>query len=169
MPGQEGGNPPRQQVAGGPGDGPRAQAARGPSPVEGGDTPASQCALSAHGMPEQEGGLPQSQNGAGPQPEGEGGPPPEQPRTPFVRGLNQEMGGHPQDLLNTPPPQRKTKRRGAGDVFEMADGGGAPPPLGGRGTPDEQARAIVARIILDTPGGGPHSGQTPALAQQAQS
>ena len=34
----------------------------------------------------------------------------------------------------------------------MDDGEGAPPPLGGRGTPDEQARAIVARIILDTPG-----------------
>ena len=42
-------------------------------------------------------------NGAGPQLEGEGEPPPEQPRTPFVRGLKQEMGGHPQDLLRTPP------------------------------------------------------------------
>ena len=44
---------------------------------------------------------------------------------------------------------------------------GAPPPLGGRGTPEEQARAIVARIINLTPGGGPHSVQTPELSQQA--
>ena len=65
-------------------------------------------------MPEQEGGLPQIQNGAGSQPEGEGGPPPEQARTPFVRGLNQEMGGHPQDLLRTPPSmQDKAEGRGA--------------------------------------------------------
>ena len=53
---------------------------------------------------------------------------------------------------------------------ETGDGGGAPPPLGGRGTPKEQARAIVDRLILETPGGGPHSGQIPALpSQQAQS
>ena len=31
-----------------------------------------------------------------------GGAPPELPRMPFVRGLNQEMGGNPQDLLRTP-------------------------------------------------------------------
>ena len=111
-------------------------------------------------------------NGAGPQPEGEGGPPPKQPCTPFVRGLNQEMGGHLQDLLSIT--SLNTRRSGgegsrAGDVFEMADGGGAPPPLGGRGTPNEQARAIVARIILDTQGGGLHCGQSPALSsQQAQ-
>ena len=48
------------------------------------------------------------------------------------------------------------------------DVGGAPPPLGRRGTPKEQARAIMAQIIHQTLGGGPHSGQTPALSQQAQ-
>ena len=59
--------------------------------------PPEQRVLKAHGM--QGGG---EGNGAGPQPEGEGGAPPKQPRTPFVRGLNQEMGTHPQDLLRTP-------------------------------------------------------------------
>ena len=149
MPGQEGGTTPHQQAAGGPGEGPRAQAARGLSPVEGGDLLARQRGLSAHGMPEQERGIPQSKreedgvgaslekrahlahvmhrqgdsrtrttstqrvppeqcepqahcmqrggggNGAGHHQEGEGGPPPEQPHTPFMLGLNQEMEGHP--------------------------------------------------------------------------
>ena len=65
--------------------------------------------------------------------------------------------------------QDRAEGSGAGDAVERADGGDAPPPLVGRGTPDEQARAIVAQIILETPGGGTHSGQTPALpSQQAQ-
>ena len=44
---------------------------------------------------------------------------------------------------------------------------GAPSPLGERGAPKEQARAIVARIINFLPGGGPHSGQTSASPRQA--
>ena len=65
-------------------------------------------------MPEQDGGTHQSQVGAGTQPEGEGGPPPEQPRTPFMRGLNQEMGGHPQYLLRTPPLLTQDEAEGRG-------------------------------------------------------
>ena len=45
-------------------------------------------------------------------PEGEGGPPPEQAHTPFVRGLIQEMGGNPQDLISPPPPQDGARGRG---------------------------------------------------------
>ena len=45
-------------------------------------------------------------------------------------------------------------------------GEGAPPPLGGRGKPEEQARAIVAQIVNFLPGRDPPSDQT--LAQQAQ-
>ena len=44
---------------------------------------------------------------------------------------------------------------------------GAPSPLGERGAPEEQARAIVARIINFLPGGGPPSGQNPATTQQS--
>ena len=101
----------------------------------------------------------------------EGGPPPNQARTPFVRGLIQEMGGHPQDLSRPPPNARRSEGAGVGGMSrELPRPGeevGAPSPLGGRGAPEEQARAIVARIISTPPGGVPHSGQTPAL-QQAQ-
>ena len=55
--------------------------------------PPEQHALPAHGV--QGGG---GEDGAGPQPDREGGAPPKQARTPFVRGLNQEMGVNPQDL-----------------------------------------------------------------------
>ena len=61
--------------------------------------PPKQCVTQAHGM--QGGG---EGNGAGPQPEGEEGPPPEQPCMPFVRGLNKEIEGHPQNLLRTLSP-----------------------------------------------------------------
>ena len=45
----------------------------------------------------------------------------------------------------------------------------APSILGGRATPEEQARAIVAWILSTPPGSGAYSGQTPALLlQQAQ-
>ena len=75
------------------------------------------------------------------QPEGEGETPPKQARMPFMRGLIQEMGGNPQDLIS-PPPHRKMKRRGG--VKRAAQRGsrvreGAPTPLGGRGAPYEQA------------------------------
>ena len=94
---------------------------------------------------------------ARPQPEGEGGLPPKQPRMTFVRSLNQEMGGNPQDLRRTPPNSGRSGGKGGGarDQYGTGDGGGGPPPLGGRGTPEEQARAILARLILETPGGRP--------------
>ena len=63
MPEQEGGTPPSQaneQADKGAGDGPSAPTARGPSLEEGGDPSARQRALLAHGMPEQEGGIPRS-------------------------------------------------------------------------------------------------------------
>ena len=47
-------------------------------------------------------------------------------------------------------------------------GEGAPPPLGGRGTPEEQAHAIVSRIFNFLPEGGPPSCQNPAPTNQAQ-
>ena len=84
--------------------------------------------------------------GAGPQPEGEGGPPTKKPRTPFVRGLNQEMGGNPQDLMRNPPNEGRSGGEGsvASDQDGEGGGGGAPPPLGGRGIPEEQTIYIVA-------------------------
>ena len=105
-----------------------------------------------------------------PQPEGEGGAPPEQARTPFVSGLIQEMGGNPQDLRSPPPTQDKAKGGGGREDGKGGTGVGvdASLPLGGRGTPEEQARAIVAWISNLPPGGGPHSGQTPATPQRAQ-
>ena len=80
------------------------------------------------------------------------------------------MGGNPQDLRRTPPNvgQSGWEGRGAEGQCGTGDGGGAPPPLGGRGTPKEQARAIVARIINLTRGGCPHSDQTPAIPQRLQ-
>ena len=55
----------------------------------------------AHGMQGRGG-----ESGARPQPKGEGGPPPDQPLTPFVRVLIQEMGGNPQDMQSPPPNAR---------------------------------------------------------------
>ena len=52
---------------------------------------------------------------------GGGGAPPEQPRTPFVRGLNQEMGGKPQDLRRTPPPPQD-EAEGKGKEQEIRTG-----------------------------------------------
>ena len=58
---------------------------------------------------------------AGPHPEGEGGAPPEQPRRPFVRDMNQEMGGKPQDLRRTPP-QPQDESVGSGEEQEIRPG-----------------------------------------------
>ena len=53
-----------------------------------------------------------------------------------------------------------------GERVEMETGRGwregAPPPLGGRGTPEEQAQEIVERIINQQSGRSPPSGQAPA-------
>ena len=106
--------------------------------------------------------------GSTPQPDGEGGPPLEQARTFFVHGLIQEMESNPQDLSRFSPPASGSEGE---EIRGDSQGGtrvgvGAPTPLGGRGTPEDQARAIVARIINFLPGGGPHSGQTPENQQQ---
>ena len=59
-------------------------------------------------------------------------------RTPFVRGLIQEMGGSPQDLSSPPTIARQSQQedgeRGVGREGAIIKEG-APPPLGGRGTP----------------------------------
>ena len=92
--------------------------------------------------------------------EREGGSPPKQERTPFVRGPIQEMGGIPQDP-RSPPTTRLSGEEGAigEEKPGVGVGGGAPPLLGERGTPEEQAQAIVARIVNFLLGGGPPSGQ----------
>ena len=101
--------------------------------------------------------------------EGERGAPPEQACTPFVRSLIQEMGGNPQDLRRPPLNARLIEGEGVGGEIQGETGVGlvTPPQIGGRGAPEEQARDIVARIINVTPGGGPHSGQTPENPQRA--
>ena len=110
----------------------------------GGKTPRASCAPSA-----QHAGIGRRGGGQTPDRRRGGGAPPEQAHTPFMSGLIQEMRGNPQDLRRPPPTARRSK--------------------GGRGAPEEQARSIVARIINFPSGGGPHSGQTPALPQQARS
>ena len=137
----------------------------GPTPKEATGVPPEQRGHPAHVMQEQEGG----RGGHSPARRRGGGAPPEQARTPFLRGLIQEMGGNPQDLRRPPPNARRIEGEGIrGEVKGGTVGGvGAPPPLGGRGEPEEQARSIVARIINLMPGGGPHSGQTVAITQRA--
>ena len=58
--------------------------------------------------------------GASSSPKERGGSPPKQVRTPFVRGLIQEMGGNPQDLRSPPPNTRK--REGGGGVGDKRRG-----------------------------------------------
>ena len=43
-----------------------------------------------------------------------GGAPPEQARTPFMRGLIQEMGGNPQDLRSPTPNAKQSVGEGVG-------------------------------------------------------
>ena len=108
--------------------------------------------------------------GGTPDQEREGGAPPEQEHTPFVRGLLHEIWGVPQDLHIPPlPTARQSGMEGARGEEQLGLGVGwsAPPPLGGRGTPEEQARAIVDHIVNLPSSGGLPSGQAPALIQQA--
>ena len=78
--------------------------------------------------------------------------------------------GKERETHDTPPPPPAEAAAGAERAIRPEKGEVAPPPLGGRGTPEEQAWAIVARLIIETPGGGQPSGQTPALpSQQPQS
>ena len=66
----------------------------------------------------------------------------------------------------TGPPPRQDKARGGGGkrigTVGAGVGGGALPPLGGRGTPEEQVRAVLDRIVNFQPGCVPPSGQAPA-------
>ena len=108
--------------------------------------PSEHCALSAHGIQEQGGG------GCLGTKKEMGGHPPKQTRTPFVCGLIYEMGGNPQDLISPPPPPHTARQsEGGGARGEDQQGTrfkeGAPPPLGGKGTLEEQARSIVAQIV----------------------
>ena len=66
----------------------------------------------------------------------EGGAPPDQERTSILRGLIQKMGGSPQDLQR-PHTSRRSGAEGAEEEGRETAGvgEGAPPPLGGRGTP----------------------------------
>ena len=47
-----------------------------------------------------------------PNQQGRGGHPPKQARTPFVRGLNHEMGGNPKTCEGLPPTQDEAEGRG---------------------------------------------------------
>ena len=66
-------------------------------------------------------------------------------------------GGDTPRLVQPPPPtaRRIGEEEGArGEVQKGAVvGGGAPPPLGGRGELEEQAQAIVDRIVNSQRGG----------------
>ena len=106
-----------------------------------GETP-EQRALPAHGMQEW------GEVGVTPHQEGEGGEPPKQKRTPSVRGLIQEMGGGPQDLQRLPTARRSGSERARGErTIGRRRKEGAPIPLGGRGTSEVQAIAIVHCIV----------------------
>ena len=98
-----------------------------------------------------------------PNQEGEGGAPPEQERTPFLQGQIKEMGESTPDL-QMPHIARQsgiegtTRERRPG----RGCGEGAPPPLEGRGTPEDQAWRIVAQIINQPPGRSAPISQSPA-------
>ena len=100
MPELEGGLPQSQREDDGVGASPE-QRAHEAHCMHGQGEPSSRTTRTQKGPPEQR--APQAngvqgggeENAEGPQPEGEGGPPPKQPRTPFMRALNQEMGGNP--------------------------------------------------------------------------
>ena len=98
---------------------------------------------------------------------GRGAAPPEQECATFVHGLIQEMGGIPQ-YLQSPQTPRRSGAEGEGGEAPVIPGvrEGAPPPLGGRGMPEEQARAIVASIVKFPLEGGPPSGQVPEIQRQ---
>ena len=107
----------------------------------------------------------QYQGGLGgtPHREGEGGAPSKQDHTPFMRGLIQEMGGSPQDLQR-PHTSRQSGVEGAGEEGRESTGvgEGAPPPLGGRGTPEEQACVLFYNIVNAPLGRSQPNGQAPA-------
>ena len=70
-----------------------------------------------------------------------------------MRGLIQEMGGGPQDLQRLPTAGRRGSEGERGErTTGKRRGEGALPPLGGRGTPEEQAQDIIDRIINESPG-----------------
>ena len=118
MPGQDRGYPPCQQVEGGTGDGPRLQLARGPIPVEGGDPPARQHALSAHGMPEKEGGLPQSQG----EDDGEGASPKQHAH--LAHGMHGQGDPSPRTTSTQRGPPEQRGPQGQGVQGGGGDGAG---------------------------------------------
>ena len=116
MPKREEGNPPSQEEEEEEGAPPEQRAlpahvmqggGRPPNHETASRGPPKQRAPPAHGMQGQGGG------GAGNiQPEGERGPLPDQVRTPFMRGLIQEMEGNPQDQRSPPPNARQSEGEG---------------------------------------------------------
>ena len=98
-----------------------------------------------------------------------GGALPEQARMSFVHGMNQEKGGKPQNLRRNPLTARRSGGEGRGMPGRERRRRGGTSPIRGEGDARRAGQEIMAQIIHPTPGGGPHSGQTPALAQQAQS
>ena len=97
-----------------------------------------------------------------PNQEREGGAPHKQERTPFVHGLIQEMGGGALYLQIHPT----ARQRGSeGKRIEHQTGQrhieGAPPPLGERGTPEDQVHPIIDHIVNSLPGRSSPSGQAP--------
>ena len=77
-----------------------------------------------------------------------------------MRGLIQEIGGGAPDLQRPP-----TARRSVSEVatWERWEGRGwvegTPPPLGGRGAPEEQEQSVVAQIVNSLSGISPPSSQ----------
>ena len=88
---------------------------------------------------------------------------PNQERHPFVRSLMQEMGCSPQDLQR-PHTARQRGADGAGEEGRKSSGvrEGVPPPLGGRGAPEDQAHLLFDNIVNAPPGRIPPSSQAPA-------
>ena len=78
-----------------------------------------------------------------------------------MQGQIQEIGGGTPDLQRTPT-TRIIRNEGATREQRpgRGRGEGAPPPLGGRGVPEDQTRRIVAHIINQLPGLIPPSDQS---------
>ena len=98
------------------------------------------------------------EEGAGPQPDGErGGNPRAGPHNLRARTATGD-GGKPPRPAKPPPNARRSEWEGVEEEGQGETGGrvGTPSPVGGKGAPKEQARAIVARIIHQPPGGAAH-------------
>ena len=76
--------------------------------------------------------------------------------------VNASMGGKDQGATR----QGQPRGPGGKQQTETRGGDGAPSPAGWRGTPEDQARAIINNIVNLPPGGGAYSGQSPATRPQ---